>query len=85
MKGFNEIDNASMIIIKKIIGAHVKTISDSKPNFKKLDIELNKNKNFFEIKLNIDSSSKDGICEDLNIFVCIDSAFKKLNTIKSNK
>lgn len=78
MKGFNEIDNASMIIIKKIIGAHVKTISDSKPDFKKLEIELDKNKNDFEIKINLDDASKDEICEDSNLFVCIDSAFKRL-------
>jgi len=42
LSGFREIDGASMIIIKKIVGSFVKKINDRDPKFQNLTVTLKK-------------------------------------------
>lgn len=76
--GFNKVDSSSMIIIKKIIGSHVKKIHET-TNFEKIDINLEKKDREYTINIQFNEADGTHPCKETNIFVCIDDAFKKLN------
>jgi len=42
LSGFREIDGASMIIVKKIVGSFVKKVNDRDPKFQNLTLTLKK-------------------------------------------
>jgi len=80
LEGFKEIDNASMVIAKKIIGNYIKKISEKNPKFENLTIILNKSKEGFNsnIILVIDKKESRFSNENANFFMSIDGAFKNI-------
>ncbi|MBR9675458.1 hypothetical protein GOV05_00425 [Candidatus Woesearchaeota archaeon] len=78
--GFSEVDGASMIILKKIIGNYTRRLIESNPGFEKIEISLDQKKTGFEtmISLTIKKEAKEYANKDKNLFVSIDGAFKKI-------
>lgn len=78
LTGFSEVDGASMIILKKIVGRYVKDFSEVNTDFKRLELILN-NKEPYEMTAVLSAKKeKKGIAADENLFIALDSALKKL-------
>ena len=85
LSGFNGVDGASMVVIKKIIGNYGKHLSEISGNFEKLSLamkhinEPGENKKF-EVHGELIKSGKPLASEvtERNIFVAVDSALKKI-------
>lgn len=85
LTGFREIDNSSMVILKKMIGNYARKMSEKCNNFEGLEMTLKTvHDNQFEIhsKLIDNGSSKNSQVTERNIFIGVDSSLKKvLNSI----
>ncbi|MGM5484204.1 MAG: hypothetical protein ACQER9_04800 [Nanobdellota archaeon] len=88
LKGFNEEAGSNMIIVKKIVGNHVKKIMDSNDSFKNIEISLKKvhaheengkkeGKNELHVKVEADKMYNSEVV-DFNLFVAVDKAMKKI-------
>lgn len=86
--GFREIDGGSMIILKKMIGHHVRKMSDFSGTFEKISISMKKigsSDHKFEVVAKAFANGKPYGCEvtDFNLFVTVDKALTKVqNTIE---
>ncbi|PLW80492.1 hypothetical protein C0585_02240 [Candidatus Woesearchaeota archaeon] len=79
LEGFKNMDNASMVIAKKIIGNYTRKISDENPKFENLTLELDDSKGFKStIKLKIDGKEKEFTNSNSNFFMSLDGAFKNI-------
>ncbi len=86
LSGFKEIDPASMIIIKKVVGNYVKKISEQNKKFEKLTLkmkEVHKTAKSEKYELHctaiINGKNFNSEITDRNLFVGVDSVLKKLN------
>ena len=78
--GFDDIDKQHMIILKKIIGNHVKDLSSSEIGYKKLEVFLEDSPDdtyMLSAKLICDETFE-ASCNHPNILVCIDRLIKKV-------
>ncbi len=83
LKGFSELDAATLIVVKKIVGNYTKRLSNDHPDFMELILELsqpidnkfNISANFFKKTGNI-SSEADGS----NIFFALSGALEGVNS-----
>jgi hypothetical protein len=86
LSGFSEIDGASMIIVKKLVGSFVKKVSSRNPKFQKFTLTLKK-------VHGIEDSKKYELCADLlaerhynsevvdkNLMFAVDKALKKVGS-----
>lgn len=85
LTGFSEIDRADMIVVKKIVGNHVKRIAEHLPQFDGLHLTLKKvhakeGEPIYEIHGQVVGKGKVYTCEinDRNIYVGLDLNLKKL-------
>ena len=85
LAGFRDIDGASMVVLKKIIGNHVKRISEITQKFEKLHITLKpihqtEKSEKYEIKAKMIDNGKAYVSEvtERNLFVAIDNVLKKI-------
>tara|TARA_Y100000310_G_C20391183_1_gene672852 strand:- start:170 stop:451 length:282 start_codon:yes stop_codon:yes gene_type:complete len=78
LKGFSEIDNPSLIIVKKIVGNYTKKLTEENRDFKELILELELAKENFKInaELHNESSSKKSNSDEQNLFFAISSALE---------
>ena len=79
LAGFGEIDPASLIIVKKIVGTFVKKLEGENPKKLKLSLkEVHKNK--YEIKgfLDVNGKIKQVEVVDFNLFFAINRVLNKL-------
>ena len=81
--GFKEMDGGSMIILKKMVGNHVRKLSEMAENFEKLTVSMKKvggGNNKFEINVKLMDNGKPFVSEvtDFNLFVTVNKAFKKV-------
>jgi hypothetical protein len=82
--GFKELDNDSLVIVKKIVGNYGKKLSEGLKNFQKLSITMKPIHGHvahnFELhgKLLADGQVYTYQVEDHNLFVGLDSVLKKL-------
>ena len=83
--GFKELERDQLVIVKKIVGNHVKKISDQNENFKTLKLTLKpihktKKSQKYEIKGNLDMGGKIKTAEitDYNLFFAISQILNKL-------
>lgn len=82
LKGFNELDAATLIVVKKIVGNYTKKLSNDHPDFTELLLELNQegNKKF---SINASFFRKSGEltakADGENIFFTISAALEGIN------
>jgi len=86
LSGFREIDLRSMIILKKIIGNYVRKFTDHFKGFKSIKVHLKPiakklGSEQFELQASLLIGKKIHNAEsiDRNIFIAVDSLFKKLD------
>lgn len=83
--GFKELDGGSMIILKKMIGNHVRKMSDIADNFENLTVSMKKvgsGGNKFEIQAKVIDNGKPFASEvtDFNLFFTVDKALSQIMT-----
>jgi len=82
--GFRDLDGGSMIILKKMVGNHVRKISGVCDNFEKLTVSMKKvgsGGNKFEIAARLLDNGRMYNTEvtDFNLFFTLDKALQKMN------
>lgn len=83
--GFKEMDGGSMIILKKMIGNHVRKLSDVSKNFEKLTVHMKKvggGDNKFEINIKMLDNGTAYTTEvtDFNLFITLNKAMEKIQS-----
>jgi len=85
LAGFRDIDGASMIVLKKIIGNYVKKMSELSEKFESLHvtmkpIHVKEKSEKYEIHAKLLDNGKPVVSEvvDRNLFMAVDSALKKI-------
>lgn len=78
LTGFSEIDGASMIILKKIIGRYAKDVSEKDNDFKRLELVLVKTEPYEMTAVLTAKEEKKTNASDLNLFIALDNVLKKL-------
>ena len=86
LQGFKDLDGGSMVIVKKMVGNHVRKISDSCDNFERLTINMKKigsGNNKFEIKTKLIDNGQPYNSEvtDYNLFVTLNKALEKVGRV----
>ncbi len=84
LSGFNQMDRDTIIIVKKIVGSYVKTLSEKNKNFKSLSLTLKtvherENSEKYEMKGNLIADKQyNAEITDYNLMIAIDKTLKKL-------
>lgn len=80
LNGFQNIEGAKMIVLKKIIGNYVKQIQEEKNDYDGLVITLKGDENNANIKVELIAGGSSIAGEDTqnNIFLATDNALKKI-------
>ena len=81
--GFKELDGGSMVVLKKMIGNHVRKMSDIAENFEKLTVNMKKvgpGNNKFEIQAKMMDNGTPFTSEvtDFNLFFTMDRALSNI-------
>ena len=87
LKGFSELDAATLIVVKKIVGNYTKKLSNDHPDFMELFLELNQTEDKkFNINANLSRKSGEltSNVDGKNIFFAISAALEGINP-KSKK
>jgi len=86
LKGFSDLDKASMVIIKKIAGNYAKKFSEKNKNFSKLTLTMKgvherEKGGKYEVhgKLLLGGKTEAAEITDRNLFYAIDKVLKKLD------
>ena len=84
LKGFNEIDNPHLIIVKKIVGNYTKRLTEENADFKELILELDSNKGKFKINAELlkGSKSSKSNSDGPNLFFAISTALESFRKKK---
>ncbi|MEM4245541.1 MAG: hypothetical protein QW404_00265 [Candidatus Nanoarchaeia archaeon] len=82
LEGFDSLDPAILVVVKKMVGSEAKKISESGVNFEKLKICLKSNSGSCELSANLvlKDGSFDVSSSESNLFFGIDGVFKKLSS-----
>jgi len=85
LKGFSELDGASMIVLKKIVGSYVKKITETTPGFENITLTMKsvhkkEDSEKFEVHGKLIAKGKIHNAEitDRNLFFSVDRVLKKL-------
>lgn len=85
LSGFNDLESSVMIVLKKIIGNHVRRMNDKCSNFEKLSLTMKtvhaKEKGEkYELHAQMIDNGKqhNSSCVDRNLFVGVDNALKAI-------
>ena len=88
LSGFNVLDRAEVVVAKKIIGSYARKFSDQLEGYESLQMHLKEvhkteGSEKFEIHVKLIHSGKVEAVEvtERNIFIAIDSALKKIESI----
>lgn len=77
--GFKDIEPASMVVLKKMVGTYAKTFSEKHSDFEKLVVELkNKDSNEVMVKLHHGGNVKEAQSSANNLFIALDEVMKKI-------
>lgn len=78
--GFNSLEPAKIIVIKKIVGNYVKKIADDNSDFEKLELELKGSDDDFELlsALSIGGKVKDAKVKGNNLFFALDKVMSEV-------
>ncbi|MBU0461144.1 MAG: hypothetical protein KJ574_01015 [Nanoarchaeota archaeon] len=82
--GFKELDGGSMVIVKKLVGNHVRKMNDMAENFQKLTLTMKTvhgDNGKFEIHAKVIDNGKPITSEvtDYNLFFTLDKALTKVS------
>ena len=83
LTGFKDIDGATMIVVKKMVGSYVKSISEKAKKFERINISLGtKEGSDFQLKVTLVDEGKEIQAEDAsnNLFFGLDKVLKKVET-----
>jgi ribosome-associated translation inhibitor RaiA len=76
--GFDNLDPGKLVVVKKIVGTHTKTISET-PGFKEIVVELKSDTEYeIEVKVKIEDKERKATAKDKNLFFALDSAINKI-------
>ena len=85
LSGFRDIDGASMVVLKKIVGNYAKRMSEIAEKFEKLSLIMKpvhetEKSELYEIHAKLLNNGKLAVSEvtERNLFVAVDSALKKI-------
>ena len=84
--GFKDLDGGSMVILKKMVGNHVRKLSDMCENFEKLTVSMKRvggGNNKFEISTKLIDNGRPYNSEvtDFNLFFTLDKALQKVQNV----
>lgn len=78
LEGFDNLEPAKLIVIKKIVGFNTKKISENNKEFKGILVNL-KSQEPYEIEVKITTDQETVETEkDGNLFYCLDKVFAKI-------
>ena len=78
LDGFDTIEPAKLIVIKKVVGFNTKKISESNKDFKGIQVTL-KSSEPYEIEIKLTTSKEVTESEkDDNLFYCLNKVFAKI-------
>ena len=87
LSGFKDIDGASMVVLKKIIGNYGRRFSDRSDNFESLKITMKQvheteKSEKYEIHAQLTDNGKPIASEviERNLFIAVDNALKKIES-----
>jgi len=85
LKGFTELDAATLIVIKKIVGNYTKKLTQSNADFKELLLDLNKEKDKFKLNVNFvkESGELKSNAEGKNLFFTLSAALDDISKAKN--
>ena len=79
LNGFGQVDGATMIILKKIVGNYAKQISERCSKFEKLSVSMDKSNGCrISAELLDSGNSITGEEENNNLFFALDKALKEI-------
>jgi ribosome-associated translation inhibitor RaiA len=85
LSGFRDIDSASMVVLKKIIGNYGRRLSDVSDKFESLKVTMKpvhetEKSEKYEIHAQLINAGKSVVSEvvERNLFVAVDNALKKI-------
>lgn len=83
--GFKDIDGASMVVLKKIIGNYVRRFSEVTNKFEKISVAMkpiDEESKKFEIDIELINDGKPFTSEviEKNLFIAVDNALKKIES-----
>ncbi len=80
LNGFQNIEGAKMIVLKKLIGNYVKQIQEKKSNYEKLILTLKGDENNATIKAELKAGGSQIVTEDTqkNLFITTDNVLKRI-------
>ena len=85
LSGFRDIDGASMVVLKKIIGNYARRLSELSEKFEKLHITMKQvheteKSEKYEIHAKLTDNGKPFVSEvvERNLFIAVDNALKKI-------
>jgi len=87
LKGFNDLDPATIIVVKKIVGNYTKQLTEKNPDFSELFLDLSKNEKNFNLNVNFSkkSGNLESDAEGPNLFFVISAALEGLTKTKQWK
>ena len=78
LEGFDNIEPAKLIVIKKIVGFNTKKISEADKDFKEILVNLKSQEPYeIEVKITTDKETTESE-KDANLFYCLDKVFAKI-------
>jgi hypothetical protein len=81
LTGFKELDGASMVVVKKLVGSYARKFSDGMHGFEKLNVTLNKNGKYaLSARLKAEGQEFVGESAGENLFFVLDQALKDLES-----
>ena len=87
LSGFGDIDGASMVVLKKIIGNYARRMTEISDKFESLKLTMKpvhetEKSEKYEIHAQLMNSGKSVVSEvvERNLFVAVDSALKKIES-----
>jgi ribosome-associated translation inhibitor RaiA len=81
--GFKDTDKSSLIVVKKLVGNHIKHLSDVLGEITSADItrkDIHNNKHECHVKISTPKASYSAECVEHNLYVALDKVMKKIRT-----
>lgn len=81
LKGFNDLGNGQMVVVKKMVGNYVRKIENKNDDFDQIELDLEEGEDDYTITAELIITTEDDqsitITED-NVFIGVDAVMKKL-------
>lgn len=77
--GFDSVDGAEMVVVKKMVGSYAKDMSEKNSNFKSLTVSMDKDGDQFRISSSLQADNDYKAEESgANLFMTMDKSLKKI-------